>query len=484
MCGVQRFSKAILITLAVVVVLAVVAVFGLNLYVQTPGAQARIQQELSRALRMPLQITNTSISPWGGLRISGVSVPAAGGGNFLEVASFSARYAVLPLLRGRVHISDMVLTSPRVVWAQNEEGKWVLPGIPKKTGEATGIEPDEPRPERKKKRAGDEGTVLLDGLEIRDGTIELLDAKGARVALATEVEVHYTALSDRLIEGTFRIGTLSHASGLNLLAVQTPFKSSEGVLTLADLQASLAGGTARATFELENGKKEMPFRSTLKWDAVDLARLTTDLGQAPGDASGSLRGTLELAGSSREMERAVGKGNLILTGGQFRQLDLLQTIGQVLSMSELSNLRLDEARADFRVADEKIFLEPLVLQAPQLQVSATGEIRFDRALKLQAVLSVDEKLLRTPIIKDRFQDAGEPGRRALTFRIYNTVDRPKTDLVDQLIGQTIGGNFTDAFISLFGGKKKPEDEKKEEEKKRRDKEKKDKKREAEKPAIQ
>ena len=53
----KKVSKAILIGLAIVLALVVVLIVGLNLYVQSPGAQARIQEELSKMLRLPLKIT-------------------------------------------------------------------------------------------------------------------------------------------------------------------------------------------------------------------------------------------------------------------------------------------------------------------------------------------------------------------------------------------------------------------------------------------
>src|SRR4029453_1264898 len=96
----------------------------------SPGTQARIQAELSRALRLPLIITNTSVTPWSDFRINGITVPAEQG-NFLEASSFSARYRLLPLLRKRLVIYEMRMENPKVVWTQNEEGKWVLPTLAK-----------------------------------------------------------------------------------------------------------------------------------------------------------------------------------------------------------------------------------------------------------------------------------------------------------------------------------------------------------------
>src|SRR5688500_9095025 len=106
--------------------LVLIFVFGLNLYIQSPGTQARIEAELSKALRVPLKITSTSITPTGQLRISGISIPGAST-NFLEATSFSARYRPLALLSGKLLIRDMRVENPKVVWQQNEDGDFELP---------------------------------------------------------------------------------------------------------------------------------------------------------------------------------------------------------------------------------------------------------------------------------------------------------------------------------------------------------------------
>ena len=107
-----------------------VAIYLVNRYVQGPSARLRIQAELSEAIGVPMEITSAHFG-WGGLQLSGVRVPASTG-NFLEAPAFTAEYRLLPLLGRRLVVSRMTLESPKILWAQNEEGKWVLPILPKK----------------------------------------------------------------------------------------------------------------------------------------------------------------------------------------------------------------------------------------------------------------------------------------------------------------------------------------------------------------
>ncbi|MEI9897418.1 MAG: hypothetical protein WDN28_27070 [Chthoniobacter sp.] len=67
----------------------------------------------------------------------------------------------------------------------------------------------------------------------------------------------------------------------------------------------------------------------------------------------------------------------------------------------------------------------------------------------------------------------EGGRRAIGFVINGSIDKPKTNLLDKLIGQKINNQFGDVLGTIFGGDKKPEDDKpkKEDKKKKKDKDK-------------
>ena len=123
--AVKKLSKAILIALGAVLALAIAVVFGINLYIQSPGVQSRLQEEISRSLRVPLKITNTSVTPWSDLRITGITVPN-GGTNLLEAASFNARYRLWPIFSGKLVIYNMSVDSPTIVWPQNADRKSVV----------------------------------------------------------------------------------------------------------------------------------------------------------------------------------------------------------------------------------------------------------------------------------------------------------------------------------------------------------------------
>src|SRR5881394_1608558 len=126
----QKLRRLAVIALGALIGLGAVVLLGVNLYVQSQGAQAKIQQELTRSLGVPLKIRSMSVTPWGGLELSGITIPqivSVGPKNFLQARTFRLRVRFLSLFSRRLVIKDVSLVRPRVVWPQNTEGKWRLP---------------------------------------------------------------------------------------------------------------------------------------------------------------------------------------------------------------------------------------------------------------------------------------------------------------------------------------------------------------------
>ena len=126
----QKLRRLAVIALGALIGLGAVVLLGVNLYVQSQGAQAKIQQELSRSLGVPLKIRSMSVTPWGGLELSGITIPqtaSVGPKDFLEARTFRLRVRFLSLFSRRLVIKEVSLVGPRVVWPQNTEGKWRLP---------------------------------------------------------------------------------------------------------------------------------------------------------------------------------------------------------------------------------------------------------------------------------------------------------------------------------------------------------------------
>src|ERR1700675_2832525 len=136
-------SRVLLIVLAVIPGAAVIILIGVNMYVQSQGTQARIQQELSQRLGTTLRVRRISVTPWAGLKLSGITIPQSQPGisaDFLTAKTFRLRIKFGSLFSQRLVIKEISLINPEVVWAQNEDGKWRVPSTPLEPG-ITGLPP-------------------------------------------------------------------------------------------------------------------------------------------------------------------------------------------------------------------------------------------------------------------------------------------------------------------------------------------------------
>jgi hypothetical protein len=494
LCGVKKVSKAILIGLAILVALGVAIVVGLNLYIQSPGSQARIQEELSKSLRLPLKLTNVSVSPFGNLHITGITIPN-GGANFLEATSFNAHYRLLPLLQGRLEITEMSVENPKIIWVQTADKKWKLPAPEQakeasaeeanqklvkeeKKGESVSSQPEEKKsPEEIQKVAAEKKSkfvVVVGRFDVKGGDVELFDNENKHLAVFTDVNMTYTSLTPDHIEGTATIGKLVYADGATFENVSTPFSFAGGAFNLSQIDTTFAGGKLQGKYHTHNEGDHSPFKIALNFTRVDLDQVGRQWGTDPGQMLGTLSGQVEIHGDYQRNNRYDGVGRLDIRDAQFHQLDLFQNIGQVIGLKELSDLRVRDGHSDLRLSGEKVYVDSLTLNTADLQLTAHGMARLDKRLNLDAQLSVEDAVARhlPAMIHDSFTPI-EGGRRAIDFVINGTTDKPKTNLLNKLIGQKIDNQFGNVLNSIFGEKKQENDKARKEdkeEKKNKDKE--------------
>lgn len=480
----KKVSKAILVALAAVLALVVAGLFGINLYIQSPGVQARIQEEISRALRVPLRITNTSVTPWGDLRINGISIPN-GDANLLEAASFRAHYRLLPIFGGTLIIQNMAVDGPKIVWPQNADGKWELPAaattakaaaaapVPAATP-GVAAQPAEPKSHEAKPKKKSGFQVVVESFEIQHGDIELLDAAGQRVATFADVNMLYTSLTPERIEGVAQIGRLTWSEKVAFENVRAPFNYTPAAFDLPKISGTLGGGPFSASFNLKSSEPKSPFTLGMTFDQVDMGRIATSAGWGEGQASGVLAGTIDLAGNFPRFSRAEGTTHLTLRDGRFREFSYFEMIGQALQIKQLSDLKLKESTADARIADEKINFENLLLDAGDLQIRAKGPARFeDGKLQLNARLIAQNSLVKQlpGLVRDNFA-AGENDTRYIDFNVTGKAAKPKTDLLDKIVGQKLESQFDELVNGIFGMKKKKDDDKAKDDAKKPEKKKK------------
>jgi type II secretion system protein N len=479
---VGKFHRTILTILGGILALGVVVLLTVNLYVQSHTTQAKIQHELSQRLGAPIQIRQISVTPWGGLKLSGITIPQTAAerpGDFLNAKTFRLRLRFFSLFTKRLVIKEVSLIEPTVVWPQNSEGKWRLPArgakpepdtkaepvpsaseLTAQSSETPGLpgvspiastEPALTSPLSEQKQFVFSVVPEIERVNVKHGTFTFLDRQGRLIGNFEGVDFRSSVRSATSIRGNARVAKMSLRDRFFLERLQSPFSYEPDVLEMSKISASVAGGEIIGHFAMQPEAEDSPFSLNMNFRNVQADQLLSDAGGPRGMVQGKLEGNLDAAGKSADPDALTGKGEIFLREGQVRQYSLLVALGQILQIEELTQLQLEQAEAKYHVASGLVTIDEMVLRSPNIRLSSTGTITLAGKLKLESQLVINEKIRGQlfKIIRENFQKTNEPGYYALDFQVNGTVDHPKTNLVDRMVGRSL----KDMVDSVFGGGK-------------------------------
>jgi hypothetical protein len=478
----------LLILLGGAVVLAFAVLLGVNLYVQSQGTHHRIQQELSQRLATPLHLRQISVTPWGGLKLNGITIPQEPGkigGNFLQAQSFQLRVQFWSLFSDRLVIRQVSLIKPDVVWAQNSSGKWRLPELPpvKKTvaplsppaasnaipvvspsatfaAAAIATERDEhvvaatPPPV---------STPEVQRVNLKDGNFTFLDSAGRVIAKFNGLDFGSSFRTATAIKGSASVEKISLRDRFFIEDLESPLRYDPAALVFSNISAHVAGGDITGRFEMELQAPDSPFTATVKFRDLQAEKLMTNAGGPAGMIQGRVEGFLNAEGKTADSNALAGRGEIFLRDGKLQQYSLLVALGQILQIDELMQLHLEQAEVKYHISPGIVTIDQLLLRSPNIRLTATGTISFGGKLRLDSQLALNDKVRRQLFapIRENFQALKEPaGYAAVDFKVSGTVERPKTDLMDKLVGHDLR-DLSGAISSLFGHakkKKKPAEE--------------------------
>ena len=479
----RKLRLVVLIAFGTVIALGTILLIGVNLYVQSQATQAKIQQELSERLGAALEIRRMSVTPWGGLELSGITIaqnPVVSQKHFLEARTFRLRVRFLSLFSRRLVIKEVSLVDPNVIWLQDTGGKWRLPGSREKetsaaeetqsTSEAqTATVPSDltaspppvpllsPRPGtiRKFPRPYAGLAPEVQRVNIKGGNFSFLDHDGNVIGTFTGVDFRSSVRNGLALRGNAKIAKISVRDRFFLEQLQSPLRYEPNVLELSKMSARAGNGEISGQFAMQPEAEDSPFTASVTFHNVQADQIVADAGGAKGMVQDKLEGICAASGKTADPDALIGGGEIFLRDGRLQQYSLLVAIGQILQIEELTELRLEQARAKYHIDPGFVTIDELILRSPNIRLSASGTVTFDGKLKLDSQLAINEKL-RSQLfraIRDNFQPISEPGYFALNFQVGGSVDRPKTNLMDKLVGRDLK-DLGDAINSLFGGGKR------------------------------
>ena len=484
----KKLRRVALILLGTVIALGAVLLLGVNLYVQSQGTQAKIQQELSRRLGTVLEIRSMSVTPWGGLLLSGITIQQTSSvvpRYFLEAKKFRLRVRFLSLFSGRLVIKEVALIKPRVVWPQNAEGKWRLPSSRRMPSpgvspeQAATISQSQPESEFIQKQAAtvvpptstnlsSPAQMPVDNrartqqprlavapevrrVSIKDGNFTFLDQAGRLLASFTGVDFRTNIRSALALHGDTEMARISLRDRFFLDQLHSSLRYEPDVLELSKISARAANGEINGYFAMQPEAEDSPFTTSVKFRNVLADQIVENAGGPKGMVKGILEGSFQASGKTADPNALVGKGEIFLRDGRVQQYSLLVLLGQILQIEELQELHLEQAEAKYDLSPGLVTIEKLILRSPNIRLTASGTVAFDGRLNLDSQLAINDRIRGQlfKAIRANFQAINEPGYSAIDFHVGGTIDRPSTNLLDRLVGR----DLSTMINSLFGGKK-------------------------------
>jgi type II secretion system protein N len=456
--------------------LFLVVLVAANLYLQSETVQNRIRQGTAASLGYPVEIGRVFFTPWSGLTLGKLRAANPANPANPEILPFQAdslniRFAWLPLLSRQFIITSISLNRPELDLSQNQpfvllppekSVQVVLPTDP--TAEVTTARPAPEAPSDAEPSAPGETpatpsspffTVEVRAFHFINGSLILRDEAGQPTVEARQLNLALHLGKDSSMAGLARVEELILGNALHLRHIEAPFVRQNGVVTIEAFLAELAQGRLSGSAVVEEATQD--FQASLALASAQIPVLLEEARIPHGRAEGALNATLEMAGGS-DPETWKGTGSLSLTEATLEPLDFLRQVGQLLRISELQLLRLNEARADLVLTGMSLELKNLHLASDNLLIRSSGTIDLkDAELDLQARLMVNEELQRNlGGLLSGFLDASqEPGYREVPFRVYGPVSSPRTDLLDRVGGGTVGREVGRFLQGLFGAPSRP-----------------------------
>jgi hypothetical protein len=165
-------------------------------------------------------------------------------------------------------------------------------------------------------------------------------------------------------------------------------------LDLQDVEVGFAGGAATGWVRIDGPAESRTLAFDAKLGGANLARVINIVGghqfspgaNRPGEgllrraSTGRVDGRLAASGRLGELFSFHGAGQLTVAGQELGEIHLLGLLSEKLSKTPLldfTSLRLDTARADFRLEGNKVAFSEVKLQGPRTAIDARGDYQLD-----------------------------------------------------------------------------------------------------------
>jgi uncharacterized protein involved in outer membrane biogenesis len=419
-----------------------------------PEVQTRMAREASAFVGARVQFASVDVSLLRGIRLGGIRIqnPPGFEGDLGSAEGAKLAYDLLPLLLGRIQVDELSLRRPVITLVTDASGSFnykhlavVAPGEGKTASAAS------------TSTATSLLRLVVSKLSVNEGRLAVVDQKKAAVLRLEGASLDSTlAMEAGALTGTGKAGVDSVvlANALFLRGVRAPLKITKKRLSLAPLQAKVAGGAVTGEINVDFAP-EMRYALRLETRGADLSTLIKEAGAA-ATLSGALDARARIEGSGG-VATIKGAGNAGIKDCRWPHASLLNALADLLQVPELRDPRFDECRVEFTLGGGQARTPVVSLKGPAIQLAGQGAVNL-----LTSVIDYDLTLALSPTLFAKVPAAMRAGFKTrldgfgvIPFKVTGTTAAPRTDLATR-VGKAAAIEAAKGQLGrLFGPKKKP-----------------------------
>lgn len=440
-----------------VLVIAIAAVAAwLNTYVRSDAFRADVESRASASLGGPVHIEKIDFRVLSGVTLQGVTTQidanhSDGHGRVeAQIATVSCTYAWTELLFGKLKLTGLSLDQPQFVVTKQA-------GSSSRSSHSGGTSAGSTSASSSETSASSGGSSIpfqfvLEKAGISDGSATIKNSNGATAVQLKGVNVSadtsgYT--NGRPVTGTIKIAEAT-ASSLTVTNFYTPFSydDASGAITASSFSASAYSGNIAGALQPQSGAASI---LDLNGKGIDVGALTA---ATESSSSAKLTGTLNFSSKWRGIETGSldGEGDATITSGKLEGVKILQEIGSILKVKELSEPAITKAVTHFTVQGDETRLTGLQIDSTVFSITGGGVVHSDSRINFNLVLILTSGAMsRLPSAVAASFVKQQDGTGTVAFNVTGTTANPQTDLPTRLLMQNtqIQNVINKTFNKLF-----------------------------------
>lgn len=189
------------------------------------------------------------------------------------------------------------------------------------------------------------------------------------------------------------------------------------------MTADAYGGSLATNVELLRGDNPS-YKIDCHVGGLSLARFTNERLGGPTDMSGTVSGTLVVAGTGQTMQTLQGSGDLHVVDGHIYQLPPLVSMLKLLSNRPPDSTAFNRCDMKFTIQGEHIHFDPINLLGDVFSLYGNGDVDFNHKVSLTFYTLISAADLPIPFWKTI---AGHVSQQGLQLKVVGTFEHPETE---------------------------------------------------------